>query len=96
MNADTKSARAPEKRSRQRHWRLEGGRIDSADGWFSLPCTIVDMTADGARVRVGEALNMPTRVNLLDTRERSLYAANLIWSRPPEYGLQFMGKFPSK
>ena len=82
----------PEKRLRQRRWRLEGGRIGSTDGGFSLPCTIVDMTEDGARVRVPEPLHMPARICLFDTRERYIYAADLVWSGPPEYGLKFTGK----
>jgi hypothetical protein len=81
-----------DKRLRPRRWRLEGGRIGSTDGGFSLPCTIVDMTEDGARVRVPEPLHMPARICLFDTRERFVYAADLVWSGPPEYGLKFTGK----
>ena len=81
-----------EKRMRQRRWRLEGGRLGSTDGGFSLPCTIVDMTEDGARVRVREPLHMPARICLFDSRERWIYAADLVWSGPPEYGLKFTGK----
>jgi len=84
--------RTSEKRSRPRRWRLEVGRISSTDGAFALQCTIVDMTVDGARVRVREPLNMPTRIRLFDTRERVVYAADLIWSGPPEYGLRFTGR----
>jgi hypothetical protein len=89
--AATAAAHA-DKRAKQRRWRLEGGRLGAADGGFSLPCTIVDMTEDGARVRVPEPLNMPARICLFDTRERFVYAADLVWSGPPEYGLKFTGK----
>jgi len=53
---------------------------------------IVDFSEDGARVRVSESLNMPTRVQLFDTRERLVYTAEVVWSGPPEYGLRFTGK----
>jgi hypothetical protein len=81
-----------DRRSQPRRWRLEGGRIGDADGGFSLACTIVDMTEDGARVRVPEPLHMPARICLFDTHERFVYAADLVWSEPPEYGLKFRGK----
>ena len=89
---DAARAAHHDKRSRPRRWRLEGGRIGATDGGFSLPCTIVDMTEDGARVRVPEPLHMPARICLFDTRERFVYAADLVWSGPPEYGLKFTGK----
>jgi hypothetical protein len=81
-----------EKRARPRRWRLEGGRIGPPEGVFSLGCMIVDFSEDGARVRVSESLNMPTRVQLFDTRERLVYTAEVVWSGPPEYGLRFTGK----
>jgi hypothetical protein len=94
MNQSVVAARtgAFEKRKKPRRWRLEGGRISPPDGVFSLPCVIVDMNENGARVRVGEFLNMPARVQLFDTRERLVYTADLVWSGPPEYGLRFIGK----
>ena len=91
-NAFATNAATPDKRLKPRRWRLEGGRIGSPDGGFSLPCTIVDMTEDGARVRVPEPLHMPARICLFDMRERLIYAADLVWSGPPEYGLKFTGK----
>ena len=96
MNPSSLAAHPPsvEKRARQRRWRLEGARLGALDGGFSLPCTIVDMTEDGARVRVPEPLHMPSRICLFDTRERIVYAADLVWSGPPEYGLKFVGKSP--
>ena len=91
-SASVKIVPRADKRSKHRRWRLEGGRISSADGVFALPCTIVDMTDDGARVRVFEQLHMPSCIRLFDNRERYVYAADLIWSGPPEYGLKFTGK----
>lgn len=92
LNSIARIVQPADKRLKPRRWRLEGGRIGSTDGGFSLPCTIVDMTDDGARVRVLEPLHMPSRICLFDTRERLIYAADLIWSGPPEYGLKFTGK----
>ena len=98
MKLQTNStAKAPakfEQRSKPRRWRLEHGRISANDGAFSLPCTIVDMNEDGARVRVPETVNMPLRLRLFDTREGTVYSAELVWSGHPEYGLKFTGKQP--
>ena len=91
LNAASSPTR-PDKRAKPRRWRLEHGRISAADGAFSLPCTIVDMNEDGARVRVPEPLDMPHRLRLFDTREGVVYSAELVWSGPPEYGLKFTGK----
>jgi hypothetical protein len=84
----------PEKRARPRRWRLEGGRIGPPEGVFSLACVIVDINEDGARVRVNESLNMPSRVQLFDTRQKLVYTAEVVWSGPPDYGLKFVGKSP--
>jgi hypothetical protein len=92
VNSNAAIVKSTERRTRLRRWRLEGGRINSTDGVFSLPCTIVDMNEDGARVRVSEPLNMPARIRLFDTREHFVYAADLVWSGPPEYGLKFTAK----
>jgi hypothetical protein len=92
VNSTAAIVKSTERRSRLRRWRLEGGRINSTDGVFSLPCTIVDMNEDGARIRIAETLNMPARIRLFDTREHFVYAADLVWSGPPEYGLKFTAK----
>ena len=83
---------SPEKRAKPRRGRLEGGRIGPPEGVFSLACLIVDINEDGARVRVSQPLNMPSRVQLFDTRERLVYTADVVWSGPPDYGLRFIGK----
>ena len=93
-NSAVKAPAKFEQRSKPRRWRLEHGRISPADGAFSLPCTIIDMNEDGARVRVLETLNMPLRVRLFDTREGAVYSAELVWSGHPEYGLKFTDKQP--
>jgi hypothetical protein len=81
-----------EKRASPRRWRLQSGRISAADGGFSVPCTIVDLSDDGARVRIEETLNLPPTVYLIDARDRVAYTAVLVWSAQPEHGLQFLMK----
>ncbi|MFI4975737.1 MAG: PilZ domain-containing protein [Caulobacterales bacterium] len=85
-----------EKRLKPRRWRLQSGRISAADGGFSLPCTIVDMSDTGARVRIDETLHLPARFYLIDTFDRVAYKARLVWSAEPEYGLMLMRKHDLK
>ncbi|MFI4935192.1 MAG: PilZ domain-containing protein [Caulobacterales bacterium] len=82
-----------EKRSKPRRWRLQSGRISAADGDFSVGCMIVDISETGARVRIEEALHLPPRVYLIDTRDRVGYKARLVWAAAPEYGLMLTRKF---
>lgn len=87
-------AARPDRRARLRRWRLEPGRVGAPDGQFSLACTIVDFTEDGARIHVRESLHLPTNLRLIDERQRVVYTATLIWSGPPDYGVKFERKDP--
>jgi len=77
-----------EKRSEPRRWRLQGGRISAEDGGFSLPCVIVNMSGNGARVRIEESFHLPERLYLIDTHENVAFQARVAWSVGAEFGLQ--------
>lgn len=81
-----------EQRAQPRRWRLQSGRIRATDGGFSLVCTIVDISDDGAKVRVDAAVNLPNSFFLVDCLRRVAYDAQLVWSAFPEYGLRFVSK----
>jgi hypothetical protein len=82
-----------EKRAAPRRWRLQSGRISDDDGGFSLPCTIIDMSEGGARVRIDRSLHLPARFFLIDTMDRVAFKARLVWARAPEYGLTLLRKY---
>lgn len=43
---------------------------------------------------LGKGQAIPTRIYLLDIRNRVAYEAEVAWSRPPEYGLSFLKALP--
>ena len=83
----------PDRRVAPRAWRLQAGRISTADGDISLRCLIVDMSETGARVRIEHTLHLPTRFYLVDPRDHAVYKAQLVRSAEPEYGLALIHRY---
>jgi hypothetical protein len=55
-----------------------------------MSCAIRDITATGARIKLQSIhQTLPSNVLLIDVRGGTAYAAEIAWSRPPEFGLHF-------
>ncbi|HVN02461.1 MAG TPA: PilZ domain-containing protein [Caulobacteraceae bacterium] len=85
-----------QQRAEPRRWLLRSGRVTADDGGFSLPCTIVDISDSGARVRVEQRVHLPTSFHLIDTLERIAFRASLVWSAGPEHGLRLLERIDLK
>lgn len=88
-----RAAPAVERRARPRRWRLELAEISAGDA-APISCTIVDISEGGARVRVSRPVALPAAFRLVDSRERTVYEATLVWSASNEFGIKFLSRRP--
>ncbi|MDE1940035.1 MAG: PilZ domain-containing protein [Alphaproteobacteria bacterium] len=73
---------------------LLGGKVVYRGGAASLDCTILDLSASGARIRIGRGQAIPSRFHLIDIRNRTAYDAAVVWLNPPLAGLRFDVGYP--
>ena len=69
------------------------GKVIYNEGVFTVDCRIRDISEGGARILLPEGQVIPTRVILLDMRDRLAYECAVAWARGPEYGLKFLQKY---
>lgn len=75
------------KRPRQRT-RLRSGKLADGNGTFLCECTIHDRSPGGVRLRLSAAIPLPDTVLLYDDERRDLLAANVVWRRGQELGVE--------
>lgn len=66
-----------------------GSYIAMPDASLWVKCQTHDLSFAGARVRMDALPNLPPAVYFLEMRDRLAYAANIVWRKEPEIGLQF-------
>ncbi len=81
----------PERRDTPRVRTLLAGKIISGDGFLSPDCTVIDLSSNGARVRISGGVTLPPPAGLLLVREGLLFDAAIAWRRGDETGLVFTG-----
>lgn len=83
-----------EKRGSARRRTILSGKIAYGNGSFSTPCAIRDISETGARIKIpSRHLTLPTTVILIDVRQGAAYVSEVVWSRPPEFGLHFSARY---
>ena len=81
------------KRSARRRRVLLSGKIAYSDGAFSYDCTIRDLSASGARLGIPGATVLPKEFFLLNLREGTAYACEVIWRNAAHTGVRFHDVF---
>jgi hypothetical protein len=56
-------------------------------GKFKLDCTISDITDSGLRIRFHKGSNLPTRLQLINVKERTVQEASVVWCNATQAGL---------
>jgi hypothetical protein len=82
-----------EQRPSPRRRALLGGRIVYAEGRFSLPCTIRNISESGLRIAFAPNTTLPARFYLINARERMIYRGQIIWANKAEAGLKIEEMF---
>jgi hypothetical protein len=82
-----------ERRPKPRKRVLFGGRVSYLDGTQHFDCSIRDLSETGARITLKPGLPIPSKVYLIDTRNRTAHEAKVVWNNGREAGLEFVTSF---
>ncbi len=83
-----------ERRPNRRKRSLLHGVIVYADGIHTLDCTIRDLSETGARIVTPKNSQFPSRIFLINVRDRLVYDAGVAWCGATEAGLAFTKVIP--
>ena len=89
LNAPPAADRRPKSRRRA----LLGGLVVHSGGRFSFPCTIRNVSEDGARIAFRKGQMLPSDFYLVDTWAGQGHRARIAWVTATEAGLSFSGSF---
>jgi len=78
--------------SRKTRYKTQLGAWLTLDGGFAKrPCTILDLSATGARITVENGNKLGSRIALALTKDvRNLTPCRLVWQRGNEIGVEFV------
>lgn len=82
-----------ERRPAPRRRALLGGRIVYAEGRFSLPCTIRNLSASGMRIAFTPGTTLPASFYLINAKERTIYHVQIAWAGNAEAGVKIEERF---
>jgi len=83
-----------ERRPKPRKRVLFGGRVTYSDGAKHFDCSIRDLSESGARISLKPGVPIPSRVYLIETRNRMVHESSVVWNNGREAGLRFLKSFP--
>lgn len=89
MLPNDKNGPAPGNRRNLRKRTLINGRISQHEADASLDCTILDLSASGARIRTAPGHVLPSHFHLINMRDRAAYEVKVVWQKDQFAGLQF-------
>jgi hypothetical protein len=89
----TQTPPVAERRPKSRRRALLGGMIVHSGGRFSFPCTIRNISEDGARIAFKKGQMMPSDFYLVDTWAGQGHRAHIAWVTATEAGLSFTKSF---
>lgn len=95
MQADWDSEPPPpaERRPSPRRRAFLGGRIVYAEGRFSLPCTIRNISASGLRIAFPPGTTLPSSFHLINPKDRMIYRGQIVWANNAEAGVKIEERF---
>lgn len=82
-----------ERRPSPRRRTFLGGRIVYAEGRFSLPCTIRNISASGLRIAFPPGTTLPASFYLINAKERRIYRGQIVWANNAEAGAKIEEQF---
>jgi hypothetical protein len=69
---------------------LLSGRIILSEGKSVIDCTVRDLSAEGARIRVDEVAIVPAQFYIEIGEDRRRELCRVVWRRPTEVGVAFV------
>jgi hypothetical protein len=84
------------KRSQQRNRCLKEGKIIFGNGTFVIDCTIDNLSATGAHLRVQATSPLPKEFLLVEPSRNMVHKAEVVRRTPKGVGIKFHGLFEGK
>jgi len=78
-----------DKRRAARRRVLFSGKLVNADASATFDCTIRDLSATGAKVRLAGTAPVPSEIWLIEVREGLAFKCRVAWRALPQLGLEF-------
>jgi hypothetical protein len=92
MNRKPDNAKETRREARRRQ--LVNGRLVADDGITYIECTILDTSASGAQIRIGQGRAIPENARLVNVRDRTAHDFTVVWQRDGRVGLRFERTYP--
>jgi hypothetical protein len=89
-----KTDKKQEGRREMRRRQLVNGRLVAEDGVTYIECTILDTSASGAQIRIGQGRTIPDNARLINVRDRTAHDFTIVWQRDGRIGLRFVHTYP--
>lgn len=90
-NAAAASADPSERRRLLRQRVLKGALVAYSDRYCTLPCTVRDISAEGARLRSPNAAAVPDRFELIIELDGLEANCEVVWRKDEDIGVRFLG-----
>jgi hypothetical protein len=81
-----------DRRALARHRVDFNGRVIVPDASSLFECRVMDMTEDGARLELFNAMEMPDRVYLWERQTNMVFECAVKWRKPGAVGVGFEGR----
>ena len=89
MKRESWTKTEPERRPEVRQRVLLRGLIVYGTGAFTCDCTFRNLSASGARIKVPQLLEFPSRFHVINIRDGVAYDSRVIWNKGLEIGIKF-------
>jgi PilZ domain len=85
------AAASEERRYVQRRRVLKGATLSFNRGYSAFECVVRNQSDGGARLSLAETFALPTSFRLAIAGETQIRSAQIIWRKPDEMGVTFVG-----
>lgn len=93
LGMNGKTDKKETRRDVRRH-QLGNGRLVALDGVTYVDCTILDTSASGAQIRIGQGRAIPPDAILVNVRDRTAHDFTVVWQRQGRAGLRYEKTYP--
>jgi hypothetical protein len=88
------TARIADARKSHRKQAVQTGKVAYRGNSHSFNCTIRDISEAGARIGLSECHFLPKDFFLIDTRNRIIHEARVVWVAYSQRGVRFLRSYP--
>jgi len=94
--ADAEDLEFKERRGEIRYRALKGGTLTFDDGRVALECVVRNLSANGARIAMGDTTSVPARFDLVISGDDRVRDAHVRWRAPTVIGVELDPPVPEE